>query len=164
MNIDENFKKLLESICSEDIDIIDKLKYIIAFIRPKSKDNIDLSVNSINKIIDFFNSQDELAQNISSSINQIFIESKISTNIVHFGILSNNYFSYEARERFYNKFLPNPPKKGDLNYIFGTIFNKKDDFKWVCSIENSIWVEFFKALFNNSKNITKQKIIFLMNF
>ena len=84
-------------------------------------------------------------------------KSKISTNIVHFGILSNNYFSYEARERFYNKFLPNPPKKGDLNYIFGTIFNKKDDFKWVCSIENSIWVEFFKALFNNSKNITKTK-------
>ncbi len=157
MNIDENLKKLLESICSEDIDIIDKLKYIIAFIRPKSKDDIDLSVNSINKIIDFFNSQDELAQNISNSINQIFIESKISTNIVHFGILSNNYFSYEARERFYNKFLPNPPKKGDLNYIFGTIFNKKDDFKWVCSIENSIWVEFFKALFNNSKNITKTK-------
>ena len=144
MNIDENFKKLLESIYSEDIDIIDKLKYIIAFIRPKSKDDIDLSVNSINKIIDFFNSQDELAQNISNSINQIFIESKISTNIVHFGILSNNYFSYEARERFYNKFLPNPPKKGDLNYIFGTIFNKKDDFKWVCSIENSIWIEFLK--------------------
>ena len=69
MNIDENFKKLLESIYSEDIDIIDKLKYIIAFIRPKSKDDIDLSVNSINKIIDFFNLHDELAQNISNSIN-----------------------------------------------------------------------------------------------
>ena len=37
LNIDENFKKLLESIYSEDIDIIDKLKYIIAFIRPKVK-------------------------------------------------------------------------------------------------------------------------------
>ncbi|MDD3462786.1 MAG: hypothetical protein PHW07_04005 [Sulfurospirillaceae bacterium] len=145
------------NIQKKDLHLIDKLGQIIAFIRPTKLNNIESSLESIDILIKFFNEKNKLAQDISDEINLLFIDSKISANITNFGILSNNDFGYELRERFYNKFLPNPPQKGDLTYIFSTLFNKKDDSIWVSKIDNKKWIEFFSSLFGNSKKIVSTK-------
>jgi len=157
LNKDDKFEELLANTQLEDLHVIDKLGKIIAFIRPAQLDNIGSSLKAINTLIAFFNEKNELAQEISDELNLIFIDSKISANITSFGVLTNNTFGYELRERFYNKFLPNPPQEGDLTYIFATLFNKKDDPQWVNKIDDEKWVEFFSSLFSNSKEIINTK-------
>lgn len=151
------FRKLLTNISTEKIHVVEKLSSIVDFLRPKDFDEIDDTYKKLNIIIKYFNKKTKRSTRISDEINIMFIESKISTNITSLNILSRDGLSYEIKERFYNKFLPNPPVKGDLNYILTTLFNKKDDYIWVEKIENEKWIELFSALFTNSNSIEKTK-------
>jgi len=157
LNKNNKFEALLANIQQEDLYVIDKFGQIIAFIRPAQINNIELSLEAIDTLIKFFNEKNKLAEQLSDELNLLFIDSRISANITNFGILSNNNFSYELRERFYNKFLPSPPQKGDLTYIFATLFNKKDDSEWVSKIDDEKWIEFFCCFFGNSKEILNTK-------
>ncbi|RYA24689.1 hypothetical protein CRU96_02190 [Malaciobacter halophilus] len=155
--LENDFLNLLDNINDKQIDIVDKLSLIVNFIRPSKFNEIDDSLHKIDMIIDFFKKSDNLALTISNEINLLLIESKVSTNIVNLGILSKNGFSYEIRNRFYNKFLPNPPKKGDFRYIFATLFNKKNDYKWVNKIDNEKWIEFFSSILISNKYTERLK-------
>ena len=153
----EQLNNLIENIDNDDLGIIDKLKLIIEYIRPSCDKETDRCEKSIDQIIDFFNSKDKTACDISDEINTLFLESKISNNITTLGILSKNGFRHEIAERFYNKFLPKPPHKGDLRYILATLFNKKDDHKWVCALDDKIWIELFASIFSKSEYVNKTK-------
>jgi len=152
-----NLEELIENINKEDIGVVDKLQYIVDFIRPSCTKNVESCSNSIDQLIQLFEKEKEMFTKLSDEINILFLESKISSNISNLGILSKNGFSYEIRDRFYNKFLPKPPKKGDLRYILATLFNKKDDHKWVCAVDDEIWIRLFSSIFSMSENINKTK-------
>lgn len=154
---ENDLKDILRTIDDEEMHVVDKLGFLVGFIRPKNADDIDSCLACINTLIDLFHTEEPIALHISDELNLLFIESKISTNITRLGILSRNGFSYEIKERFYNKFLPSPPKKGDLRYIFTTLFNKKDDHKWVNAIGNEKWIELFSSMFSNPTYLEKTK-------
>jgi len=151
-----DLKILRQMLDNEEIHIIDKLSHVVDFIRPKNDDRSS-SLQAIHQLIDFFDSKEKLATDISDSINLLFIESKISNNITSLGIFSGNGFGYELRERFYNKFLPNPPQKGDFRYIFSTLFTKNDDSVWVDSVDNETWINFFSSMFSSQNLLEKTK-------
>jgi site-specific recombinase len=145
------FHSLLEQIDDTQLGIIEKLKFIIDYVRPAEEDDAKDTIKAINKLIDFFRKKDPLAVQVSDQTNRLFSESKISFNITSLDILSRNGLGYELRERFYDKFLPKPPTKGDLRYIFSTLFYKKDDHIWVNQVSDEKWTEFFSSLFSGSK-------------
>lgn len=153
----EKFNKLLKTLNNDELYIIDKLSYIIDFIRPKNPKEIKQSLEAIGYINEFFAQKSSLAVKISNDVNILFIDSKISTNITKLDILSREGFRHEISERFYNKFLPTPPKNGDLRYIFATLFNKKNDYIWVNNINTEKWIELFSSIFSNDKYLEKTK-------
>jgi site-specific recombinase len=155
--MENNLQELIENIKTEDITVVDKLQYMVDFIRPECINGVESCSDSIDQLIELFEKEHELFSEISDEINTLFLESKISSNISNLGILSKNGFKYEISERFYNKFLPKPPQKGDLRYILATLFYKKDDHKWVCSIDDEIWIKLFSCLFSKSKHVNKTK-------
>ncbi len=156
MQYENDLNILRQTLDNEEMHIIDKLSHIVAFIRPKNDDKSS-SLQAIHQLIDFFDSKEKLATDISDSINLLFIESKISNNITSLGIFSGNGFGHELRERFYNKFLPNPPQKGDFRYIFSTLFTKKDDSVWIDSVDNETWLNFFSSMFSSQNLLEKTK-------
>ena len=156
MQYENDLNILRQTLDNEEMHIIDKLSHIVAFIRPKNDDKSS-SLQAIHQLIDFFDSKEKLATDISDSINLLFIESKISNNITSLGIFSGNGFGHELRERFYNKFLPNPPQKGDFRYIFSTLFTKKDDSVWVDSVDDETWLNFFSSMFSSQNLLEKTK-------
>lgn len=156
--MERNFEKLLETLSNNEINVIDKLSSIIDFIRPIDLKNIKTTQNSMQLIISFFQNNKTISTKISDEINKLLIDTKISTNIVSMGILSSNGFRSEIKERFYNKFMPKPPRKGDFRYIFATLFNKKSDYIWVDLIESKKWKDFFSSIFVNEKYSEKIKM------
>lgn len=153
----KRLEELVEHLGNTELDIVDKLSNIIAFVRPKKADAPSSASESLAQIIEYFHQKTPLCLEISDAINTLFIESRISANITSFDIFTHYDFSHEAAERFYSKFLPKPPKKGDIEYILTTLFAKKDDYKWVNAIDDALWLEFFSALFANSPKITQMK-------
>lgn len=147
--MEEKFGKLLQKLESDEIDIVDKLSHIIAFIRPSDPKEIGSTLEAMDRIVKFFEKKDPIAVEISDAINLLLIDSKVSTNITSLGILSRNGFRHEISERFYNKFLPTPPKKGDFGYIFATLFRKKEDHLWACAIEDEAWIAFFASILSS---------------
>ncbi|MGM0518682.1 MAG: recombinase [Campylobacterota bacterium] len=152
-----SFKTLLKTINNQQMHVIDKITSIISFIRPENSDDKECVLNDMDTIIKFFKKNKKIASWVSDEINQLFIESKISNNISNLSILSSYGFKHEIHERFYDKFLPKPPQKGDLEYIFSTIFYKKNDYVWVSNIDDEKWIEFFSSLFSDTKHTQKTK-------
>ncbi len=154
--MEKKFQQLLKEIENEELHIIDKLSLIIDFIRPEYYTNIKEANDALDFVIEFLQTKNESVTQICNEINLLFIDSKFSTNIVRLGILSANGFGIEISKRFYNKFFPKPSSNADLDYILTTLFYEKYDHKWVNSIDNEKWMQFFEALF--SSNEYSQKI------
>lgn len=145
----EEIVQLQKKLDNDEINIIDKLSYIIAFIRPSYPKEIETTLEKMRQIINYFQQKDHVTKKISDEINLLLIDSKISINITNLGILSHNGFRHELSKRFYNKFLPNPPKQGDFRYIFAVLFNKKEDVLWVNMIEDKEWIAFFSSVLSS---------------
>lgn len=109
------------------------------------------------RVRDFFHSKDSLAVHISDAINLWLIDSKTSSNITTLGILSREGFRHEINARFYSKFLPSPPKKGDFKYLFTTLFSRANDPVWVSAIEDERWIEFLSAILSSEKHSQEVK-------
>ncbi|CAA6823456.1 MAG: Site-specific recombinase [uncultured Sulfurovum sp.] len=142
----EEIKRLHETLDNDEIDIIDKLADIIAFIRPTYVSEIEKTLAKMQQIIKLFENKESVTQKVSDDINILLIHSKISNNITNLGILSHNGFRHELSKRFYNKFLPKPPKKGDFEYILALLFPKKDDHIWVNAIDDEMWISFYASI------------------
>lgn len=153
----DEFSKLLKNLDNDEIHIIDKLVYIIQFIRPIDMSDTTGTLEKMRHIIHFFEAKGCIAEKISDEINVLLIDSKISTSITNLGILSHNGLRHELSQRFYNKFLPSPPKKGGFSYIFAVLFHRKDDKIWVNAIEDEHWITFFAAIFSNDKHLKELK-------
>jgi len=144
--LQEEFQQLVQSLDNDDLFVVEKLALVIDFIRPLDVGELSNTLTAMELVKDFFHTKEHVAVAISDAINLWLIDSKISTNITSLGILSRDGFHHEISERFYNKFLPSAPKKGDFKYLFATLFSKKDDHIWVCAIENEKWIDFFSAI------------------
>jgi site-specific recombinase len=140
----------------QQITTLEQLKYVIDFIRPTQKQTYLDAIEKINFLIDYMQSHSDFATQITSSFNQWIIKSRISTNIATLGILSKEGFRQEISNRFYNKFLPSPPKDGDFKYLFSQVFQEHDEL-WIHKIGSEIWVRLFAVLFKNEEYSQKSK-------
>lgn len=154
---EEKMVQLHAKLENEEFDIIDKLGEIIAFIRPSHSRKIEQTVEKMQEVVDLFAKKEPLIQKISDDLNLLLIHSRISTNITSLGILSHNGFRHELSKRFYNKFLPTPPKKGDFTYLFAVLFHKKNDHLWVNAIEDEAWIAFIASILSSDAHLQEMK-------
>lgn len=152
--LEEFFKTIGESTETS----VEKLSKIINKIRPKSISNIKESVAMMEEMVSHLEASPNLKETLSSEFNVWLIDSKISSNITSLGILSKQGFTEEMSSRFYNKFLPPAPKKGDFASLFAILFPHKKDPLWVNAIDDSIWAKFWSTLLYNKALHVKTKV------
>lgn len=152
--LEEFFKTIGESTETS----VEKLGKIINKIRPKSISNIKESVATMEEMVSHLEASPNLKETLSSEFNVWLIDSKISSNITSLGILSKQGFAEEMSSRFYNKFLPPAPKKGDFASLFAILFPHKKDPLWVNAIDDSLWAKFWSTLLYNKALHVKTKV------
>ncbi len=145
----EEMVQLLTKLDNDELSIIDKLRDIIAYIRPLYPSDLEKTSQKMEHVVNLFEKKESVTKKISDDLNLLLINSKISNNITNLGILSHNGFRHELSKRFYNKFLPTPPKKGDFRYIFAVLFHKKEDHLWVNAIEDEKWISFIASILSS---------------
>ncbi len=157
MFLKQSFEELLEYLDSDEFSIIEKMTEIVAYIRPENTENIDSSLAAIEQIRTYLEENESLRTKISDGLNLWIEESRLSANIASLGIFSKNGFGQELVRRFYHKFLPAPPKGGDFEYLFATVFYKENDPLWVNAVEDELWVDLIGTLLSNKELTHKTK-------
>jgi len=153
----QTIEEFLQSLSESTETSVEKLSKIISKIRPKSVRNIEESIENIEAIIQHLEAYPEFRESLSSEFNLWLIDSKISNNIASLGILSKQGFKEEISDRFYNKFLPQAPQKGDFSSLFAILFPHKKDPLWVNAIDDALWAKFWGMLLYNEALHVKTK-------
>jgi len=145
----QTMEEFLQTLSESSETSVEKLAHIISKIRPKSIRNKEESIANIKAMIEHLYAYPTLRETLSYEFNLWLIDSKISSNIASLGILSKRGFKEEMSNRFYNKFLPQAPQKGDFTYLFATLFPYKKDPLWVNDIDDALWEKFWGTLLEN---------------
>jgi len=140
----QTMEEFLQTLSESSETSVEKLAHIISKIRPKSIRNKEESIANIKAMIEHLYAYPTLRETLSYEFNLWLIDSKISSNIASLGILSKRGFKEEMSNRFYNKFLPQAPQKGDFTYLFATLFPYKKDPLWVNDIDDALWEKFWR--------------------
>jgi site-specific recombinase len=153
----QTIEEFLQSLSESTETSVEKLSKIISKIRPKSIRNKKESIENIEVMIQYLEAYPEFRESLSSEFNLWLINSKISNNIASLGILSKQGFKEEISDRFYNKFLPQAPQKGDFSSLFAILFPHKKDPLWVNAIGDALWAKFWGMLLYNEALHVKTK-------
>jgi site-specific recombinase len=98
----------------------ENLAFIIDAIRGDKKSNKE---ENLYNVIQELKANPVLLEKISQDFYQFLLGAKLSLNLAMFGILSKSGFKNEFWNRVYEKFLPTPPKEGNLKYLLKTTFS-----------------------------------------
>lgn len=157
----QTIEEFFETLSKSSETSVEKLAYIISEIRPKSIGHIDESIDIIEAIISHLEAFPNVREPLSYEFNEWLINSKISSNIASLGILSKQGFKEEMSNRFYNKFLPKAPQKGDFTSLFATLFPHKKDPLWVNAINDTLWAKFWSTLlYSEALHVKTQSYLF----
>ncbi|ARU48472.1 hypothetical protein Sdiek1_1308 [Sulfurospirillum diekertiae] len=154
----QTIEEFLQSLSESTETSVEKLSKIISKIRPKSIRNKEESIENIEAMIQYLEAYPEFRESLSSEFNLWLIDSKISNNIASLGILSKQGFKEEISDRFYNKFLPQAPQKGDFSSLFAILFPHKKDPLWVNAIDDALWAKLWGILLYNETLHVKTKM------
>ncbi len=157
----QTIKAFLQSLSESTETSVEKLSKIISKIRPKSIRNNEESIENIEAMIQHLEAYPEFRESLSSEFNLWLVDSKISNNIASLGILSKQGFKEEISDRFYNKFLPQAPQKGDFSSLFAILFPHTKDPLWVNAIDDALWAKFWgMLLYNKALHVKTQTYLY----
>ncbi|GAB4337633.1 MAG: site-specific recombinase [Flammeovirgaceae bacterium] len=122
------------------------LKDLIKIIRPRNSSKIKNAIQQIYNFIAYMDAYSELRISFFKYILSIFLTNKPLQLYTESGIYSTKGFWQEVRQKWNYKLLPPLALQGELSTVLNEIFYKKDDFKWVLSIPDEIWIEMLKSI------------------
>ncbi len=149
--------KILEKIKLEN-SLEQNLSTLINAIRGSKKQD---QKENFKIVLEYLKNNPNIVNILSKPFYLFLLRSKISTNLSLFGILSKSGFRDEFWNRIYEKFIPSPPKVGDISYLLEKIFTKEDDYIWVKTIDFESWKALFDLLLQDQKqNETLKNYLF----
>lgn len=114
---------------------------LIAVLRPGSDGNATQHLGDLLALL-------QADKALETALQQMFVylfntrdSQSIFTDV---GLLSGGTFFSEMFRQVRHRILPPLPEKHSLNYLLERAFYRKDDYKWVRSIPDALWIEFFR--------------------
>ena len=143
--------KQLEKIIKNTLPFEEKLYGLIDFFRPKNSKQLHDAQQKFQADLRILKQREDLVVLIADELVEYLLRAKLSTSLATYGILSKNGLKDEIEKRFYDKFLPEPPKYNDVGFLIKRVFSKKGDSAWIESIPESYWIELFQILFGRGQ-------------
>jgi len=113
---------------------------LIAWLRPRKKENASQKMGALlNKLENDKAFGDALQRLFLYLFNNRNCQS-LFTNV---GILTAGTFFNELFRQLSHRIIPPLPEKRSMNHLLERAFHKKNDYKWVRSIGDNLWMRFF---------------------
>ncbi len=123
------------------------LKNLVSIIRPRTFSNIrKIAEQKLQELIQVIQQDTQSRNNLKKLIEEICLQNNPLLVFTEVGIMSSKGFWAEAYEKFSYKILPPLHREGELRTVINEIFYKKNDYQWVNSISNELWIELAQTL------------------
>ena len=129
-----------------DDDAIVLLTELIAHIRPLKDHKIEHSINAVQALCYVLKTNPHYADFLRDVLLTLLTKRKPVSIFADSGIQPNTGFFSEMSRKISHKWLPKLVDKNYLQDVFGLIFNKSRDAKWVEALPNEIWLQLLACL------------------
>ena len=128
---------------SRDITLLHDL---VAAIRPKNAEHITEVTDRLHALCFRLLSQPEAAAALRKYLFEIISTRKSVHLFTDTGITLSGGFWSAASQRLLYKVLPPLVNDDYLRDVFGTIFNHRDDHRWINAVDEKVWINVASAL------------------
>ena len=119
---------------------------LVRRIRPSSPNQSGKAENNIRLLIKELSAHPEKLAIIRETVLLKFQSCDVSNALAESGLMNSRAFMQEFWHRVKWKFLPKLHSKDDLLYLIEQLFYKKSDHRWVRTVSQDCWIEFFELL------------------
>jgi len=139
-------KYSLEVIAEEIRNTTDTNRYttlfieLIGYLRPSKRENASLKMEAL---LNRLESDKSLEAAIKKMFLHLFGSRDCQSLFTNVGILTAGSFFNELFRQLSHRLLPPLAEKRSMNHLLERAFYKKDDYKWVRSIRDELWIAFF---------------------
>lgn len=122
------------------------LRALVAALRPRSAGNADQAATNLRALCTALDADPQQAQQLRAYLDRVICTRKLSHLLSDTGItLSIGFWSAVWRCCNY-KWLPPAVRDEYIKDVFGQIFDRDDDHRWVCAVDDALWLELARAL------------------
>ncbi len=114
---------------------------LIALLRPVRQST---AIDQMKRLLTLLENDKQLTVSLQSMFVYLFNTRDSQSIFTNVGILSGGTFFSEFFKQLRHRILPPLPEKRSMYYLLERAFYKKDDYKWVASIPDEIWISFFQ--------------------
>jgi site-specific recombinase len=158
--------KQLSLVMEEIKQNTDKNRYSILFIeliaslRPSKARS---SETLMQQMLDFLQQDRQMEVQLQKMFSELFYTRDSQSIFTSVGILESGTFASEFLKQVKHSILPPVAEKRTMNYLLEKVFSRKDDYVWVRSIPDHLWIAFFKIAAGGLRQTDSSLIASLTN-
>ena len=143
MKMDSILARVLATAPSRDISL---LRNLVDTIRPGHAGDVQQATDRLRALAHLLGTQPEWARGLREYLAEIIGRRKLVHLLTDTGILQNQGFFGELWRRLNHKWLPPTVNDDYLKDVFGEVFHRPDDYRWVNGVAASVWLDLLRAL------------------
>lgn len=143
MSIEFILSRIVTNADSSEIDL---LRELIAAIRPKRANDIELATDRLHVLCYLLSAQPHYATALRRYLFNIISTRKMVHLCTDTGITLSETFWNAAGLRLLYKILPPLTNDAYLRDVFGTLFDRLDDYIWINGVDDKVWVSLINAI------------------
>ncbi|XLZ72152.1 site-specific recombinase [Massilia sp. SR12] len=143
MMMDSILTRIQASASSRDTSLLQEL---VNTVRPTHSSDLQQATNRLRALAHLLATQPEWAQGLRDYLAGIIGQRKLVHLLTDTGILQNQGFFGELWRRLNHKWLPPTVNDDYLKDVFGQVFDRPDDYRWINGVDPSVWLDLLRAL------------------
>ena len=142
-----SLESLLDDIASTPLSSdVTLLRQLVSAIRPARANQIDVATNRLYALNFLLKSHPHYATALRNYLAQL-VSSRQSVHLfTDTGITLSNGFWNAAWDRLMHKILPPLVNDRYLRDVFGTVFHKVDDYRWIQGVDEKVWFDLLQTI------------------
>ena len=137
---------LLARIAANDDADVSLLVELISDIRPDNCDNVEQAGNNVLALCYLLEQSPVMRAGLRDYLLRIIATRKQSHLYADTGIFRGTDFMAEVKQRLSWKVLPPAINTSYLKDVFGLLFPRRDDWKWIAGLDDTVWERLLLAL------------------
>lgn len=122
------------------------LRELVMALRPQSADDVDRATRSLQALCYVLDNNPVQAQALRGYLDRVISSRKLSHLLTETGITLSTGFWGAVWRRLNHKWLPPVVRDEYFSDVFGKIFDRTDDYRWVCGVDNAVWIGVAQAI------------------
>ncbi len=122
------------------------LRELVAALRPRRAGDVEQSAQNLRTLCCALESDPGHAQALRSYLARVICTRKLSHLLSDTGITLSIGFWSAVWRCFNYKWLPPAVRDEYIKDVFGKLFDRDDDHRWVCALDNGLWIAVTGAL------------------